>query len=831
MKNYIGIDLGTTNSAVSSYDGENLRLFKSPDQNDVTPSAIFIDKRGNKYVGKRAYDNAARNPENAATLFKRLIGTSTPVKLSAVDLTMTPEECSAEILRVLFGYLPEEIRNDPDTGTVITVPAAFNQMQKDATMAAAEMAGLGKVALMQEPVAAVMSVMRHRKGDGMFLVYDLGGGTLDIAIAESISGRVSLLAHGGVAMCGGRDFDRILLDNVVKPWLLENFDLPEDFSSDKRYATLRHMATWAAEKAKIDLSSSDEAVVTLDDSELRVRDEAGADIYLDISVTRQRFDELIAGKIEESIAATRETMEKAGLSPHDIGRVVFVGGPTQYKPLRDKVAFELGIAASTDVNPMTAVAEGAAVFAESIDWSSQNRGRKSGRGALAAGGGLDLSFNYQARTPDSKAKVVAKVGGKAADGTAFQVDSLDTGWSSGRVVLKNGATVEIPLAKPGENLFKVFVFDAAGGPVKLAQDKIAISRTAAQIDAIPASHSIGVEAREKIGGRVVLDYLVRDGDQLPKSGKKTFKAEESLRAGAAGSIKFKLWEGSIEDPVSDNRFIGMFEIKGSDFSDGVIAKGAELLCEYEVLDSGNIVLEVTVPSIGNSFPSGRNFYSRQEGQIDYTKAAKRLEEESERVGDRLDEIASKVDDPRIDQARERLDRAAAAKGNEGDPETAKQAMDDIQEAKKLLAQARKENIKVIRQIELDKVVEFFNSSIREFARPAETGAFDNLAKTAQRAIDNNSGDFESHLDELRGKNFMILWRQDWFVIDRFKWFSEDAFLFPDAAEHEELCRIGRQALQANDIDKLRQVVAHLDSTRIGTFGEDDMVAGSNILVG
>ena len=105
------------------------------------------------------------------------------------------------------------------------------------------------------------------------------------------------------------------------------------------------------------------------------------------------------------------------------------------------------------------------------------------------------------------------------------------------------------------------------------------------------------------------------------------------------------------------------------------------------------------------------------------------------------------------------------------------------------------------------------------------------AKTAQRAIDNNSGDFESHLDELRGKNFMILWRQDWFVIDRFKWLSEDAFLFPDANEHAELCKIGRQALQANDIDKLRQVVAHLDSTRVGTAGEDDMVAGSNILVG
>src|SRR6476660_8186233 len=137
--NYIGIDLGTTNSAICSYDGEAVRLYKSPDQNDVTPSAIFIDRRGNKYLGKRAYDNAAKNPENAATKFKRMMGTSTPVKLPAVNVTLTPEECSAEILRVCFGYLPEEIRNDPDTGTVITVPAAFNQMQRDATMAAAEM--------------------------------------------------------------------------------------------------------------------------------------------------------------------------------------------------------------------------------------------------------------------------------------------------------------------------------------------------------------------------------------------------------------------------------------------------------------------------------------------------------------------------------------------------------------------------------------------------------------------------------------------------------------------------------------------------------------------
>lgn len=827
--NYIGIDLGTTNSAICSYDGEAIRLYKSPDQNDVTPSAIFIDRRGNKYLGKRAYDSAAKNPDNAATKFKRMMGTSTPVKLSAVNITMTPEECSAEILKLCFGYLPEEIRNGGATGTVITVPAAFNQMQKDATLAAAEMAGLGSVALMQEPVAAVMCVMKQRKGDGVFLVFDLGGGTLDIAIAESISGRVSLLAHGGVAMCGGTDFDRSILDNVVKPWLVENFDLPEDLTTSTKYKSLLRMCLWSAEKAKIELSAKEESVISLTESDLGVSDESGAEIYVDIPFTRKQLDALIAPKVDEAIQSARDTLEKAGLSAHDVERMVFVGGPTQYKPLRDKVAFELGIAPSTDVNPMTAVAEGAAVFAESIDWKSQSRGRKSSRGALSAGGALDLAFNYIARTPDSRAKVVVKVGGTAAAGTEFQIDSLDTGWSSGRLALKDGASVDLTLSKPGENTFKVFVFDSKGGPVALKEDKIVIARTAASIDAIPASHSIGIEAREKLGGRLMLDYLVREGDQLPKKGKKTFKTEESLRAGSTGSIKFKLWEGEIADPVNDNRFIGMFEIKASDFDDGVIAAGAELVLEYEILDSGNIMMEVSVPSIGGSFHSGRNFYSRQEGQIDYSKASKLVEEQSEHAKQRLEEMESKIDDPRLEQARDKLEQAESIKSSEADPETAKQAMDNVQEAKRLLALARKDHLKEIRQLELDKAVDFFDRLVRDHARPTEANAFDNLVKTAQRAIDNNSGDFEAHVDDLRGKNFMILWRQDWFVIDRFKWLSKDSYLFPDAREHAQLSNVGAEALNANDIDKLRAVVAQMDSIRIGSGGDDEMMAGANIV--
>lgn len=261
----------------------------------------------------------------------------------------------------LFGttsiaYLPEEIRNSGQTGPVITVPAAFIQMQKDATLAAAEMAGLGNVALMQEPVAAVMCVMRQPKGDGAFLVFDLGGGTLGIALAESVSGQVSFLAHGGFAMCGGTDFDRSILDSVVKPWLQQDFDLPEDLSANPKYKSLLRMCLCAAEKEKIELSAKEISVITLTESDLGATDESGVEVYVDIPFGREQLDGLIASKIEEAIRSARDTLEKAGPSPNDVERVVFVGGPTQYKPLRDKVAFELGIAPSTDVNPITLLA-------------------------------------------------------------------------------------------------------------------------------------------------------------------------------------------------------------------------------------------------------------------------------------------------------------------------------------------------------------------------------------------------------------------------------------------------------------------------------------------
>ena len=499
MENYVGIDLGAINSAICTYDKDTLqiRIWKSPETNDVTPSAIYIDRHGHEFVGQTAYNAAPRSPDNCATLFRRFMGTSIPIELPAANRTFTPEECSAKVLKTLFGYLPEEIRNSPDTGTVITVPAAFDQMQKNATMAAAEMAGIGKVELVQEPVAAVMSYMKARGGtDGIFLIYNLGGGTLDIAIAESIRKRVNILAHVGIQMCGGRDFDRTLVDNLVRPWLHENFALPDDISVNPTYKPLLRLATWATERAKIELSAKDEVMISLSEVEMHTNDLNGDEIYLEIPLQRKFYDELIADQVNDTIDAARETLSKTGYTPNDIERIVWVGGPTHYKPLRDKVAFELGIKGDTlDVNPMTAVAEGASIFSESIKFNVNGDSPENTSEERSSQDEHTFTFKYIDRTPDNTAKIAVQVEGQVPSGYEFQVNSLDTGWTSGRLPLKHGEIVDVNLTKPGENTFKVIAYDATGKTLK--QDEIVIKKLDIFIDKIPSELSIALEVVKK----------------------------------------------------------------------------------------------------------------------------------------------------------------------------------------------------------------------------------------------------------------------------------------------------------------------------------------------
>lgn len=825
MKKYIGIDLGTTNSVICSYDGKQTQVWKSPEQNDVTPSAIFVDRRGSRYYGRRAYEMAPLNEKNAATLFKRYMGTNKSFSFEATGETLTPEACSAEILKVLFGYLPEEIRSDPEVGTVITVPAAFNQMKKDATLEAARLAGIGQVALMQEPVAAVMSVMKRDSAEKLFLIYDLGGGTFDISVAENLAGRVSLLIQGGKEMCGGRDWDRMIYRRVVEPWLRERFSLPTD-PADATMRKLKRLALLAVEQAKIELSATESSVIRMDETRLNAVDINGNELYLDIPFDRETLDVLIADMIDDTVEVTRETLRKAGLKPEAVDQIVFVGGPTCYKPLRDRVTQALGIRAGVEVNPMTAVAEGAAIYAESIDWTSQHHERKAARAERSAL--PNLRINCEQRTSADQGRIAFRT-----DGAEFQVEVRceDTGWISGRVTVRKQAIVEVPLPQQGENHFRVTVFDAQGQPLPIENDRIVITRTLATVHAIPASHPIAVKALDKVGGRAVPVYLVEENDQLPKRGSVTFRAGQSLVAGSSGALVFTLWEGGIRDPIEDNRYIGTYRIPGTSFFSGVIPAGAEIICDYEMNESGTLHLGVSIPSVGVSL-NDQNFYSRVEGQSDLRDPSRVLSELDD-VLQRTQEMKLRVNDPEIDRVREVALEAKESIQREDDPETIQAAENDLLDCRRRVAILKQRHLREIRLLDLEGVVRDFESQ-QSKANPSEVAAFRNLEEAARRSIDSNSPDFDTQLGEMRSRIAALLWRQDDVIRLNFLALVSRPDSFTDRAQFDRLRAEGMTCLEKNDMGRLRGVVSRLLSLRIPTpsrNGDEGMFDDVNIIRG
>ena len=802
MRHYIGIDLGTTNSAICVYDGTDTKIYKSPEQTDVTPSAIYIDRRGHRFYGSKAVSLAAGNQKNSATLFKRYLGTNKVYSIGSSEASggsMTPVECSAEILRHLYSYLPEDIRNDPETKTVITVPAAFNQMKKDATLEAAGLAGIGQVALIQEPVAAVMSVLKKDRSEKMFLVYDLGGGTFDISVAEHKAGQVSLLSQGGQEMCGGRDWDLWIYENKIRPWMLAQFDLSPDFDREKEFETFRRLAVLAAEQAKIELSQSETAFIQLDEEKCGCQDRQGEEIYLDILLDRKDLAGLVEEMAETTCDVTRGVMEQAGVAAENISQIIFVGGPTMYRPLRERICEILEIPAGTEMNPMTAVAEGASIYAESIDWDSELHQRKSSYRKQALSDTVRL--HYESRTAGDEGQV-AFLSSNQNEYTV-EISSFPGEDFSETVTFRGSIVVRVPLGDPGEYTFAIAVYDEKGTPIRMEQDKVVITRTLATVQSIPASHSIAVKALDKPDGKPVPVYLIRQNDPLPFEGSITFLAGQRLPAGSDEALVFTLWEGEIEEPVEDNLYIGTYRIPGRMFSAGVISTGDEIHCHYSVNESGNLHLGVEIPSV-NLKTDERNFYSRAEGQTDLMDTVALLKETNELL-QRSSEFQETIFDASLFRIRKTLQRIRLIAQKSEDPEQIQAAYSAIQDAKKELAEIRKRHLKEARRIDLEKAIVGFEGW-ESYATVSEKARVNNLKETAELSISHNSSDFETVISEIHNITGRIMWRSDGVVKQIFYNLMLRPGDFSDQEKFQSLSKQGRSCIEKGSYNELRMIV-------------------------
>ena len=249
-----GIDLGTTNSCIARWEGGSVRVFQNNDQMNVTPSAVHILKTGRVIVGRRAYAALLTDPDNVAVEFKRWMGQKDRKRFPSAQRELSAEELSAEVLK----SLREDVRRQTGaevTTAVITVPAAFGALQCEATARAAELAGLEEAPLLQEPIAAAIGYgARPGSANQRWLVFDLGGGTLDIAVVSTREGRLNVLEHRGNNLLGGKDIDRSIVEHVLLPPLEANYDLRASGPNAARSALLSRLRI-KAEEAKIDLST------------------------------------------------------------------------------------------------------------------------------------------------------------------------------------------------------------------------------------------------------------------------------------------------------------------------------------------------------------------------------------------------------------------------------------------------------------------------------------------------------------------------------------------------------------------------------------------------
>ncbi|WP_332646977.1 molecular chaperone DnaK [Lysinibacillus sp. 54212] len=347
MSKIIGIDLGTTNSCVSVLEGGEPKVIPNPEGNRTTPSVVAF-KNGEKQVGEVAKRQAVTNP-NTIISVKSLMGTAEKVK--AEDKEYTPQEVSAMILQYLKGYA-EEYLGEAVTKAVITVPAYFNDAQRQATKDAGKIAGLEVERIINEPTAAALAYGLDKQDvDQKILVFDLGGGTFDVSILELGDGVFEVLATAGDNKLGGDDFDQKIIDFLVEEFRKENgIDLSKDKMAMQRLKD-------AAEKAKKDLSGVTNTQISLP----FITAGAEGPLHLEVSLSRAKFDDLTRDLVERTIVPTRQALSDAGLSSSELDKVILVGGSTRIPAVVEAIKNATGHEPHKGVNPDEVVAMGAAV--------------------------------------------------------------------------------------------------------------------------------------------------------------------------------------------------------------------------------------------------------------------------------------------------------------------------------------------------------------------------------------------------------------------------------------------------------------------------------------
>jgi molecular chaperone DnaK len=579
---YVGIDLGTSNSTAACFDGTTLSVVRNNAGSTLTPSVVRLTAKGTVTVGEKARRHLDSDPDNTRGGFKRLMGTDTTLTFAAAKKSLRPEELSAEVLKSLVHDVDAQLGVRPRQA-VITVPALFELPQTRATAEAARLAGLDKVELLQEPVASALAAGFKSGSDGAWLVYDLGGGTFDVSLLQGEGGVLRVIGHDGDNFLGGRDFDAAIVAWAVE--LLQADGHAIDPKNPAHQPFLRRLAA-LAEEAKIELGRNDEVVLTAG-VPLRLGD---IDVDVELPLSRRVLERLATPLVERSAEVCARLLSAHGLARADVDRVVLVGGPTAMPLVRALVAERVGPLAAEAHDPMTLVAQGAAL-------SAAASGLDARPAALVPR--VETGHRLDVRAPTLSTDLMPFVLARVVDVDAALaprrlrlVREGEPAWASEWVDrdVDGAFAVMVELVARRGNTFALQALDDAGAPTSTSPSSVSIVH-GVTIGDPPVSRSLGVA----LANDVVRVYFEK-GTPLPVKRTFTHHTIETVTPGATGAaLRIPLVQGEA-DEAHLCRLVGTLELAGVDV-DRVLPAGSVVEVTLELDRGGQLSASAFVPAL------------------------------------------------------------------------------------------------------------------------------------------------------------------------------------------------------------------------------------------
>lgn len=532
-----GIDLGTTNSAICKIIGGEPVIKKTDTQMDTLPSCVSFTKKKAQRIGMTAY-NGLRQDKSRATKkwvridgnvfieFKRDMGTDKTNFSSNMDASYSPEQLSAEVLKTLKSFIGDE----NVSAAVITIPAKFKADQIAATKRAAQLAGIEHCELLQEPIAASMAYgLSSAKKNGQWLVFDFGGGTFDAALIKVEDGIMQVKDTEGDNYLGGKNLDYAVVDDIIIPYLQENFVIDEIMANDDTRNILRDAMKFYAEQAKNQLSFKAQTDITSQLDEFGEDDE-GNEIELDLVVTQEQMKPVLAKVFQKAIDITKDLLKRNGLTGADLDELILVGGPTYSPVLREMLREQVTPNVDTDIDPMTAVAKGAALYASGIDSEVKEK---------IAVGTVALNLFYEANSVQLMEYVTVKLDknectGNIPDKLFVELVRSDNGWSSGKVEINDiGDVIECQLMERKNNAFTITAYDDKGTAIPYFPKEINIMQGIVVGNAV-LPYYISIEAHDLGLDKNVVKSVkgLEKNQQMPATGAiNGLKTRNQLRPG------------------------------------------------------------------------------------------------------------------------------------------------------------------------------------------------------------------------------------------------------------------------------------------------------------